>query len=72
MSREHRPAWLTDPLWVIYRETTTHPELRQYCLQPEEQSPEVHLLYRSAAAVHEELLATLRADVAEARRRRRK
>lgn len=44
------PGWANTPLWLIIQEGDG--KLRRECLQPDEQSEGMRLLYATAAAVH--------------------
>lgn len=44
------PGWSNTPLWIIVQDGNG--DLRRECLQPDEQSEGIWLLYATAAAVH--------------------
>lgn len=44
------PGWQNAPLWIIVRESGG--KLREECLQPNEQTRDMLLLYRAAEAIH--------------------
>ena len=44
------PGWANSPVWVIVRDGDG--KLRQECLQPDEQSRDMALLYRMSAEIH--------------------
>jgi len=44
------PGWANSPVWVIVQNTSG--KLRQECLQPEEQTTEMHTLYHISSAAH--------------------
>jgi hypothetical protein len=48
------PGWSNTPLWVIVQDRNGN--LRRACLQPDEQSDGIRLLYATAAAVHRALM----------------
>lgn len=49
------PGWSNTPVWVIVESCTG--ELRTECLQPEEQTPGMQLLYGISASVHQAMNA---------------
>lgn len=48
------PGWANQPLWVIVQGADR--TLRRECLQPEEQSESLRLIYRTSAEIHGLLL----------------
>jgi hypothetical protein len=44
------PGWANTPLWIIVQDGNG--KLRRECLQPDEQSDGIRVLYATAAAVH--------------------
>ena len=42
------PGWANSPVWVVWRDE--YGQLHEDCLQPNEQSIEIHTLYRVCAA----------------------
>lgn len=68
------PGWANTPLWVIVQDGNGH--LRRECLQPDEQSDGMRVLYATAAAVHVALVketeALLRSRKATRRNRTRR
>lgn len=53
------PGWANTPLWIILQDGNNH--LRRVCLQPEEQSDGLRMLYATAAAVHVALVREVEA-----------
>lgn len=51
------PGWGNTPIWVVIYSSMTG-DYRQECIQPNEQTAEMHYLYSMAAAAH---LAMVRA-----------
>ncbi len=51
------PGWSNQPLWVIVRDGDG--KFRRECLQPEEQSADMLLLYGVAAALHAALVGAV-------------
>lgn len=56
--------WLNAPLWLIVRGDDG--VLREECMQPEEQSKDIQMLYATAAAVHAALLDALHIQFSKA------
>lgn len=52
--RASGPGWANWPLWYIYRDEAG--KLHEACLQPDEQSHEIKLLYPVAEEAHRSLL----------------
>lgn len=48
--RASGPGWANSPLWLIV--CGADRELRQECIQPDEQTKEMHALYSASEAVH--------------------
>lgn len=55
---EAGPGWANSPLWIIIKDVNG--QLREECLQPEEQSREIRLLFPMAAQIHQQLKAELK------------
>lgn len=53
------PGWANTPLWVIVQDGNG--QLRRECLQPDEQSDGIRVLYATAAAVHGALVREVEA-----------
>jgi len=53
------PGWANTPLWVIMQDSNGN--LRRGCLQPDEQSNGIRVLYATAAAVHGALVREVEA-----------
>jgi hypothetical protein len=53
----HGPGWRNQPLWVIIRDYDG--SLREECLQPSQQGPDVRRIYGIAAEVHEAMLSAV-------------
>ena len=53
----HGPGWSNTPLWVIIRDGDGF--LREECLQPRDQGPDVRRIYGIAAEVHEAMLSAV-------------
>ena len=51
------PGWGNSPLWVIVRDAAG--VLREECIQPEEQTETMHLLYRASADIHTQLCGAI-------------
>lgn len=63
------PGWANRPIWVIVRGADQR--LREECIQPEDQTAEMHALFRVSNAAHEAMTSAVESAVA-ARRTRRK
>ena len=63
------PGWANRPLWVIVRGANL--QLREECIQPEDQTAEMHALFRVSHAAHEAMKSAVESAVA-ARKTRRK
>lgn len=63
------PGWANRPIWVIVRGADQR--LREECIQPEDQTAEMHALFRVSNAAHEAMRSAVESAVA-ARRTRRK
>jgi hypothetical protein len=59
------PGWANTPLWIIMQDESG--KLRRECLQPDEQSDGIRVLYATAAAVHGSLVKEVEALVANRR-----
>jgi hypothetical protein len=44
------PGWANSPIWIIVQDETN--KLRKECLQPEEQTKEMRLLYKISEQAH--------------------
>ena len=53
------PGWANTPLWIIVQDGNG--QLRRECLQPDEQSDGLRVLYATAAAVHGALVREVEA-----------
>lgn len=51
------PGWTNQPIWVIVRDADQN--LQELCIQPEEQTPEMHALYQVSHAVHSSMTAAV-------------
>jgi len=51
------PGWVNSPLWVIVRNGTG--ELREECLQPDEQNEQMIQLYLISESVHRAMCAAV-------------
>lgn len=47
-------GWRNTPVWVYI--TTPEGNFREECIQPEDQSPEMHTLFNTGAAICRELI----------------
>lgn len=63
------PGWENRPLWVIVRGADM--QLRQECIQPEEQTAEMHALFRVSNAAHEAMRSAVESAVARPKTRRK-
>lgn len=61
-------GWANTPLWVIVQDSNG--KLRRECLQPDEQSDGIRVLYATAAAMHSALTREIEALRKPARRNR--
>jgi hypothetical protein len=52
------PGWSNTPIWVWVYDWQAH-TARQECIQPEDQTSEMHALFPVAAAAHEAMLKTV-------------
>jgi len=50
----HGPGWSNTPIWVFVQNGDGR--IRQECLQPEEQSPDMRLLYEVLDVTHSKML----------------
>lgn len=55
--RASGPGWANSPIWVIVRDLNGN--LRQECLQPEEQTAEMAVLFRLSEAAHEAMTSAV-------------
>jgi hypothetical protein len=60
------PGWANRPLWVIVRGADLR--IREECIQPQNQTAEMHALFRVSNAAHEAMKSAVEAAV-EAKRR---
>lgn len=51
------PGWANQPVWVLVRERCG--KLRIECLQPDEQSRDIHTLYRVSSSAHDAMVAAV-------------
>lgn len=63
------PGWANSPLWVIVRDSGH--KMREECLQPREQSPEIWALYHISEAVHNAMIHAVRQTLAKKKRRKK-
>ena len=61
------PGWANRPLWVIVRGADQR--LREECIQPEDQTAEMHALFRVSNAAHEAMRSAVESAVAKKRKR---
>lgn len=54
------PGWHNFPLWIIVR-SKLDGALRLECIQPEEQTAEMHILYKISEASHNAMMEALKA-----------
>lgn len=52
------PGWANRPLWVYIEQHTTN-KLRTECIQPHDQTPEMHALFEPGAAMAEALIRSV-------------
>lgn len=64
------PGWANRPLWVIVRGADLR--LREECIQPEDQTAEMHALFRVSNAAHEAMRSAVESAVAKQKTRRRR
>lgn len=62
-SRASGPGWSNTPLWVVVKDQNG--KLREVCFQPDEQSPDVRLLYSIAEQTHRTMVAAVELMVAD-------
>lgn len=62
------PGWANSPLWYIVRDGDG--KLTMHCLQPEEQTAEIGLLYRTSAALHGTMVRAVEAAISKKSKRR--
>ena len=55
------PGWANAPIWVVVRDVVG--ALREECIQPEEQTKDMLLLFDVAHAAHSALLAAVMREV---------
>ena len=51
------PGWANQPIWVVVMDSNK--DLRLECIQPNEQTSEMQILYRSSAAAHVEMTSAV-------------
>lgn len=61
------PGWANSPLWIIIANAVTG-KWRQECLQPDEQTPEMALLYEFSALAHGRMTALVQRIATRSRR----
>ncbi len=61
------PGWANRPIWVIVRGADQR--LREECIQPEDQTAEMHALFRVSNAAHEAMRSAVESAVAKKRKR---
>ena len=49
------PGWSNQAVWVVYRDKNN--KLREFAIQPNDQTPGMHALYRISAEVHRQMKA---------------
>lgn len=52
------PGWSNTPLWIVITDGATG-KTRKACLQPDEQTTEMHTLYSFAALAHESMMSAV-------------
>ena len=57
------PGWANSPVWFLYQHPDRTLEVR--CLQPDEQSPEIGILYGISQATHGAMTQAVRKAVKE-------
>lgn len=63
------PGWANMPVWVFVRDAQDG-SIRRECMQPDEQSEEIAILYRTCAAAHAAMTAAVtRALTSKTRRK---
>ena len=55
--RANGPGWANSPIWVIVRDRFGN--LREECLQPDEQTAEMAVLYRVSEAAHSAMVSAV-------------
>jgi hypothetical protein len=61
------PGWSNRPLWVIVRDADKR--LREECIQPSEQTAEMHALFRVSNAAHLAMSGAVETWLATAKKR---
>ena len=61
----HGPGWSNTPVWVIVRNGDG--VFRQECLQPEEQTADMRILFRVSESAHRCMTAAVQMDVKRVR-----
>lgn len=54
--RASGPGWANQPIWVIIRDRTTS-QMREWCIQPEDQTEEMMTLYPFSEIAHRNMRA---------------
>ena len=62
------PGWANSPLWYILRDGNG--TLTMHCLQPDEQTAEIGLLYRTSAALHGTMVQAVENAIGKKQKRR--
>jgi hypothetical protein len=55
------PGWANRPIWVIVRDANLR--LREECIQPQNQTAEMHALFRVSNAAHEAMKSAVETAV---------
>ncbi len=63
------PGWANRPLWVIVRGEDQR--LREECIQPQDQTAEMHALFRVSNAAHEAMKSAVESAVERQKTRRK-
>ena len=61
------PGWANTPLWVIIEDGATG-KVRQVCLQPSEQTAEMHTLYGFSSLAHSQMMGAVKRVVKQNRK----
>lgn len=62
------PGWANSPVWVIVKNRMTA-IIREECIQPDEFSRDMYVLFKPAVAAHETFLSVVK-DLLTSKRRR--
>jgi hypothetical protein len=57
----HGPGWSNTPIWVILADSSG--KLREECIQPEDQTHEMLILYRISAQVHKSMTSAIKSAI---------